>query len=328
VLSHGLPLNFFLYLKQTTGWHTCCVLMGRIVSRTYRFTEPDFIDARRNKMAILEQGTRIVYTEQLFDGGGVIPRRTLFTAVRWGAIFAGVAVGISVQLALTLLGIASGLSTLDIAADNSASALGTLIWAGISMLVAAFVGGYVAARMCGLKRRSDGMLHGFVSWAVTTLLFAMLAASAGGSLLGGVFNLGQGVIQGEIRNGATLSGLLRGQIGRADAGTLLRLEQNIHAGRRDEAIQVARSAGLDQEHANSVVDEALILAGSPEQASPQARATANRAVEKAGVAAWTIFVTVALALLCGVGGGALGAVGARRVALPTGAVPATAANPV
>nr|NDG08961.1 hypothetical protein [Oxalobacteraceae bacterium] len=37
-------------------------------------------------------------------------KRPLLSSIRWSAVIAGVAVGISVQLLLTLLGIASGLS--------------------------------------------------------------------------------------------------------------------------------------------------------------------------------------------------------------------------
>jgi hypothetical protein len=69
---------------------------------------------------------------------------------------------------------------------------------------------------------------------------------------------------------------------------------------------------VDQSRASVVVDQALILSGSPEQASPQGRAAADRALGAAGAAAWTVFTAVALSLALGIAGGALGAVGARR----------------
>jgi len=255
-------------------------------------------------------------------------RRPLFPAVRWGAIFAGVAAGVSVQLVLTLLGIASGLSTIDITEANTGSAMGTFIWAVISMLIAAFVGGYVAARMSGLKRKIDGVLHGLVSWAVTTLLFAILAASAGSAILGGLFYMvSPSVMQSSsVRNGAAMggpsvAGFLKGQVERADSGALQTLQQHIQAGRRDEAIQLmVRSMNVDQTRASTIVDQALILAGTPERASPQGRALANRAVETASATAWTMFFAVALALAVGIGGGVLGAAGARRVTWAPGSV--------
>jgi len=177
------------------------------------------------------------YVEQT----NILTRQPLFAAIRWGAVLAGVAVGISVQLVLTLLGIAAGLATIDVTSGETVG-MGPLIWAGISMLIAAFVGAYVAARMSGLKRKVDGILHGVVSWAVTTLLFVVLATSAGGSLMSGVLNnlnLGNGVATSE-------------------------------------------------------------------------EATADRAVGVGSATAWTVFLTVALSLALGVGGGALGSTGARR----------------
>jgi hypothetical protein len=59
---------------------------------------------------------------------------------------------------------------------------------GIALLLSGFAGAYVTGYLCGLKRRTDGMVHGVVSWAVTTLLFVILATSAGGSLLSGMFS--------------------------------------------------------------------------------------------------------------------------------------------
>jgi hypothetical protein len=52
------------------------------------------------------------------DGASAAMRRPLLPAIRWGAVLAGVAVGVSVQLALTLLGIASGQSRASVAQDQ------------------------------------------------------------------------------------------------------------------------------------------------------------------------------------------------------------------
>jgi hypothetical protein len=70
--------------------------------------------------------------------------------------------------------------------------------------------------------------------------------------------------------------------------------------------------GVDQARAATLVDQAMIATGSPERASPQARASADRAVNVASTAAWTVFLAVAISLALGIAGGALGAVGARR----------------
>ncbi len=242
-------------------------------------------------------------------------RRPLFPAIRWGAVLAGVAVGISVQLVLTLLGIATGLSATELT-QGETMGIGPLLWAGFSMLIAAFVGGYVAARMSGLKRKADGVLHGAVSWAVTTILFAMLATSVGGTLVSGVFNnmsqLAQAGASGG--NGSPLAALIRSQGGRLDMEAMQQLQQYLQAGQRDQAVQLVISTmGVEQGRAEAIVDQALILTGSPESASPQGRQTAESAMQDAGAAAWLVFLAVALGLAIGIGGGALGAAGARRV---------------
>jgi hypothetical protein len=45
-------------------------------------------------------------------------RRPYFSAISWGAIFAGVIVGLSINLVINLLGIATGLMTVDVASGR------------------------------------------------------------------------------------------------------------------------------------------------------------------------------------------------------------------
>ncbi len=251
------------------------------------------------------------------DQTNLLARQPFFAAIRWGAVLAGVAVGVSVQLVLTLLGIATGLTATDVASGETVG-MGPLIWAGISMLIAAFVGAYVAARMSGLKRKVDGILHGVVSWAVTTLLFATFATSAGGALMSGVFNNlnpGNGAVMSEEGTAGNRLGALLQRLGvtNVSSASLMTLQEHLQNGRREEAIQyMVSTMRVEPARAATIVDQALIISGSPEQASPQGRATADRAVETASAAAWTVFAAVALSLALGVGGGALGSTGARR----------------
>ena len=240
-----------------------------------------------------------------------IARRPLFPSIRWGAVLAGVSVGVSVQLVLTLLGIASGLSLSSVSAVEG-PATGALVWAGLSMLIAALVGTYVAGRMSGLKRKTDGVLHGVVTWAVTTLLFVFLATSAGGSLLSGLFSSLSPANAGA--QGSSVTSMINRQMGTNMSPESLRtLQEHISAGRRDQAIDYMSSTmGVQRDRAAGIVDQALILSGSPEQASPAGREAANRAIQRAGTAAWIAFGAVALAFALSLLGGALGAMGAKR----------------
>ncbi|SNS35467.1 hypothetical protein SAMN06265795_102348 [Noviherbaspirillum humi] len=248
------------------------------------------------------------------DHTGNAIRRPLLPAIRWGAVLAGVAVGISVQLALTLLGIAAGLSSLEPAEGNGGPGVGSLLWAGLTMLVSAFVGGYVAARMSGLKRKSDGVLHGAVSWAVTTILFAVMATSIGSSMLSGVFsNMGQMARGALTVPDSPLAAMLHSQAGRLDAAAMADLQRAIRSGDREAAVQRLTLAGVPQERAGIIADQALIISGLPANASAGGRANADNAVRTVGATAWIVFGAVALALVLGISGGALGAAGSRRV---------------
>ena len=231
------------------------------------------------------------------------PRRALFAAIRWSAVIAGMAVGISIQLAIALLGIASGIAALDIMRADSAD-WGPHVWVGLSAVVASFVGAYVAARMSNLKRSADGILHGVVTWAITTLLLAVLSAPAGGSLLGGM--IGNNAASGSAASNALLASQLGNNV---NPGALQAVQQHIQAGRRPEAVElIVENWGIDQPRAEALADQALRLAA----ADPAGRVTAS-----ARSAAWAIFLTTVLSLLSAMLGGAYGVASARRPAWST-----------
>ena len=96
--------------------------------------------------------------------------------VKWSAISAGWAVGLATQMMLTLLGLAIGAWSVDLrdAQPTEGIPMGAGIWTGISMLISAFVGGFVTARLSGSYLKSDGLYHGVVVWGVNWLIFAWL----------------------------------------------------------------------------------------------------------------------------------------------------------
>src|SRR6185312_2579427 len=69
-------------------------------------------------------------------------RTILLNKVSWGAVFAGVAVALVVQLILNLFGLGIGAATLDMGADDNPSArtfsMGAAIWWTISGIIASF----------------------------------------------------------------------------------------------------------------------------------------------------------------------------------------------
>jgi hypothetical protein len=116
----------------------------------------------------------------------------LLNKVSWGAIFAGVVVALVTQVLLTMLGAGIGIATLDPGTgDNPAASTFSIaagIWYTLSGIVAAFVGGYVAARMSGKTLPTTGAFHGLTTWALTTLLVLYFLTSTVGTIVGGAFS--------------------------------------------------------------------------------------------------------------------------------------------
>lgn len=168
-------------------------------------------------------------------------RAGLFTTICWSAVLAGVAIAVSVQLVLMMLGVASGVALTNLVIGETLG-YGALMWTSVSMLIAAFVGAYVAGRMSGLRRKIDGVLHGVISWAVTILLALVLATTTGGSLISGLVS---NVIQGGIvvaPSGANVASMLNRQLGpNMESASLRVLQEYILSGRRDQAIDYLNS---------------------------------------------------------------------------------------
>ncbi len=118
-------------------------------------------------------------------------RAVLLNQVSWGAIIAGVAGALVVQILVNLVGLGVGLATLNPeGGDNPAASslsLGAGLWWVGSGIVASLVGGFLAGRLSGKPSAGTAGYHGLVSWAVTTLVVLYLLTSTVGGILGGAF---------------------------------------------------------------------------------------------------------------------------------------------
>jgi hypothetical protein len=97
--------------------------------------------------------------------------------VRWGPIFAGIVVAIATQLILSALGVAIGLSARADGSDPNSVGWGIGIWSIISLLIALFLGSWVAANTCSPMNSKTALLHGLILWATTLAISAWLLAS-------------------------------------------------------------------------------------------------------------------------------------------------------
>lgn len=265
--------------------------------------------------------------------GAVVPddqRTFLRNRVSWGAIFAGVAAAMVVQLLLNVLGIGIGASSLDAAntGDNptaSGFSLTAGIWWTLSGIIASFVGGVVAGRLCGTSDNNTAHWHGFVSWCAATLIIFYLLSSAVGGIIGGTFNALGSTVGAAGRGAASaVSGVAQNTNGDALQAQVKRLTNPDAAqNAQDDIVAYVRaSVSGDQAGAAAARDRAVDgLAKtaniSPDeartrlqQAEQQARQVADQAKQKAQQAAEVTRKSVASAGIFGFIALALGAVAA------------------
>jgi hypothetical protein len=119
-------------------------------------------------------------------------RSAALRRISWQAIFGGLIMVLAVQLLLTVLGISIGATAINpMKQQNPGEEIGmvtAISWIVISV-ISLFVGGWVAGRLSGLGRSSEGAMHGLVTWGAATLLTVYLLSSTVGGILGGVGKL-------------------------------------------------------------------------------------------------------------------------------------------
>jgi hypothetical protein len=123
-------------------------------------------------------GTPHLSTER-FTGDRSKDRRD---RVRWGPIWAGAAVVLTVFLVLQLLFFALGWIDLGF---NGAGGFGltAAVVTAVLALIAFFAGGLTAGASTRWRKVGDGMLHGVLVWAVSVLGLLVLALIGGSALL-------------------------------------------------------------------------------------------------------------------------------------------------
>lgn len=277
--------------------------------------------------------------------GPVLPL-TIVRRISWGAVFAGVAVILALQLLLTLLGLGIGLATLDPASGDTPEAsslgIGGGVWALIVTGLSVLIGAWVAGRLAGSPTRTDGMLHGVVTWAAATMLAVYFITSTAGSILGTTFStlgsavqaVGQGaqsltsgamqVLPDEIRSqaerlfqrapDAAAQAQQQAQQAQQATGTtstvdaVRRVVSGVQEGAspqdRDAAINlIAQQAGIPREEAERRLNEFQTAYRNYAQ---QARQSADAAADAASKASFAAFIALVIGIVLGAIGGAMG----------------------
>jgi hypothetical protein len=197
---------------------------------------------------------------------------------------------------------ASSLNASDAADNPSASTFSMTagIWWTVSGVVASFVGGVVAGRLCGTSDDNTARWHGFVAWCTTTLVVFYLLTSAIGGILGGTFNALGSTIGAAGRGAASAASsalqVADGDALKAQAQRLIN-PNDAQSAQNDIMAYIRASLSGDQGAATAARDRAVDSVSkaaniSPDearnrlqQAEQQARQTAEAAKQKAQQAA-------------------------------------------
>lgn len=244
--------------------------------------------------------------------------------VSWGAVWSGLLVGLGALMLLSTLGLAIGISTADLGTGEGAGAkglgIGAGIWAGLTLLVALFIGGMVAARTGMITDQPTALLQGALVWVLAMLGIFCLAASGisfgAGALSGVAGGLARGAGAAIGSGAAGLTDLASGDVEQI----LTRL------GDPTTVATVAAATGMSQDEARSALGDLRqrveAARNNPAQAVAAAREgvqqLASRAVARAQAATqaaqpyaattgWMALLAMALSLVASLLGATWGA---------------------
>jgi hypothetical protein len=156
--------------------------------------------------------------------------------VRWPAVFAGLLTALTMLIALGVLGLAVGLTSVDAGQAvaqrgvPSGLGLGSGIWAGVSALLAFVLGGWVAGRTAAAFGKGWGALNGMLVFLLAVPLTLFLASRGLGALLGsfGSFAQSLNIDPQQVQQGAQ--------------GAAQQAQQNAQQVTPEQAAQAATSA--------------------------------------------------------------------------------------
>jgi len=256
------------------------------------------------------------------------------SSVSWAAIFAGAVSAAAMTLIMLILGFGLGFSAISPWQNEGVTmetiGWSTIIWLTITQIVAAGLGGYIAGRL--RTRWTDinideiyfrDTAHGLISWAVATLLVALLILSSVGAVISGTSKAGASLAQGATSVVPAISevasessdyftdALLRTEPGaeiaqRADGDVRDELSNILVQALRDGELNendkqyvvglVANYTELDESEAEQRVDNVIERA---EQALADAEQTAREAADTALEGATFASLWIFVALLIG-----------------------------
>ncbi|TCR63463.1 hypothetical protein [Bosea sp. BK604] len=151
-----------------------------------------------------------------------------FSAVSWGAVLGGALVSAAISLMLLAAGAGLGFTSISPWSNAGVTAttfgIAAVIWLAFIQLAASGAGGYLAGR---LRTKRVGVhtdeiafrdtAHGFLAWAVGSIVGAVLLASTASAIIGGTARLGASAASGV---GSAVSSAASQVAGRVDLSNL------------------------------------------------------------------------------------------------------------
>jgi hypothetical protein len=150
------------------------------------------------------------------------------SSVSWAAVIAGALAAVSTTLILMLVGSGLGLTMVSPWANAGATAttfaVSSIIWLVVVQWLSSAMGGYLSGR---LRTRWSGIqgdevtfrdtAHGFLAWALATLIMAALLTSAVTAIVGGAVQTAATVTSGAAQGAAEGAAQSAGPAGRSAA---------------------------------------------------------------------------------------------------------------
>jgi hypothetical protein len=231
------------------------------------------------------------------------------SAISWAAILGGAVVAVSTTVIMLLIGSGLGFAFASPWPGSSASATTFTIVAGLWLVVMQWlssgVGGYITGRLRTKWVRTHthevffrDTAHGFITWALATVIGALLVASAASSAVGTGTRAAATVASGAVQAAASpmmgqraydVDVLFRGEKPDSAAtapGVRAETTRILATGARDGdmaaadrtylATLVAQRTGLSQEDAQKRVDDVIAQEKATETKARQAADTARK----------------------------------------------------
>ena len=148
-----------------------------------------------------------------------------FGWISWSSVLAGTITALALWVIMTVLGLALGFKVVEPKSNDPVGGLGKTMggWYVVSVIVSLAGGGFMAGTLASQR----GLEHGFLVWAVVTIVLMLISGHAVSLAVRGAFSAVQGLGSGAagLAGAATTAGKNAAQ---AAAGTLSQLKDNLH----------------------------------------------------------------------------------------------------